>query len=195
MPNNDIFAERGRSLEEEYFRKKDRELVEKMRKAAAADQSRDEMSRQTGLQDPNVLTELQELGFTPDTVSLLPLVPVLELAWAEGGITPAERDLLVKLARSRGIAEGSPADRQLTQWMSSRPAGAVFERAGRLISAVLESGSREFHGGLTPEQLVAYCEQIASASGGIFGLRVRSVSPEERNLLTRIAADLKTRTS
>src|SRR5262245_31299431 len=137
------------------------------------------MSRQTGLQDPSVLNELQELGFMPETVSLLPLVPVLELAWAEGGITPAERDLLVKLARSRGIAEGSPADKQLTQWMSSSPGGAVFARAGRLIAAVLESGSREFHRGLTPEQLVAYCEQIAAASGGIFGLRVGSVSAEE----------------
>jgi hypothetical protein len=192
MTDHDVFAERGRALEEEYFRKKDRELVEKLRRAAAADQAREELSRQTGLSDPSVLAELQELGFTADTVILLPLVPVLELAWAEGGITPAERQMLVSLARSRGIAEGSPADRQLDAWMETRPGPDVFARAGRLISALLSSGSGVAQG-LTADRLVSYCEQIASASGGLLGLPIRAISMEERNLLTRIASDLKTR--
>jgi hypothetical protein len=192
MSDHDAFAERGRALEEDYFRKKDRELVEKMRRAAAADQARGDLSKQTGVSDPAVLAELQELGFTADTVILLPLVPVLELAWAEGGITPAERQLLVSLARSRGIAEGSAADRQLTAWMETRPAPAVFANAGRLIAALLSSGGGVVQG-LSAGQLVAYCEQIASASGGLLGLPVRAISMEERNLLTRIADDLKTR--
>jgi hypothetical protein len=192
MSDHDAFAERGRALEEEYFRKKDRELVEKMRKAAAADQARGELSKQTGLSDPALLAELQELGFTADTVSLLPLVPVLELAWAEGGITPAERQLLVSLARTRGIAEDSAADRQLAVWMTTRPGPEVFGKAARLISALLDSGAPAVKG-LTADQLVKYAEQIASASGGLLGLPIRAVSMEERNLLTRIAGDLKTR--
>ena len=194
MSDHDAFADRGRALEEEYFRKKDRELVEKMRRAAEADQARGELSKQTGVSDPAVLAELQELGFTADTVSLLPLVPVLELAWAEGGITPAERQMLVSLAKSRGIADGSAADRQLQAWMTTRPAPEVFAKAGRLISALLASGSGVAQG-LTADQLVAYCEQIASASGGLLGLPIRAISMEERNLLTRIADDLKTRST
>jgi hypothetical protein len=194
MSDHDAFAERGRALEEEYFRKKDRELVEKMRRAAAADQARGELSKQTGVSDPAVLAELQELGFTADTVSLLPLVPVLELAWAEGGITPAERQMLVSLARSRGVGDGNAADRQLQAWMTTRPAPEVFAKAGRLISALLASGAGVAQG-LTADQLVAYCEQIASASGGLLGLPIRAISMEERNLLTRIADDLKTRRS
>jgi len=192
MSDHDAFAERGRALEEEYFRKKDRELVEKMRRTAAADQARGDLSKQTGVSDPAVLSELQELGFTADTVILLPLVPVLELAWAEGGITPAERQMLVSLARNRGIAEGTAADRQLSAWMETRPAPDVFANAGRLISALLSSGSGVAQG-LTADQLVSYCEQIASASGGLLGLPIRAISMEERHLLTRIAGDLKTR--
>ena len=192
MSDHDAFADRGRALEEEYFRKKDRELVEKMRRAAEADQARGELSKQTGISDPAVLAELQELGFTGDTVILLPLMPVLELAWAEGGITAAERQMLVSLARSRGIAEGSAADRQFTAWMAERPAPEVFVKAGRLISALLDSGAPAAKG-LTADQLVKYAEEIASASGGLLGLPIRAVSMEERNLLTRIAGDLKTR--
>src|SRR5688500_15225444 len=107
MPDKDAFAERGRSLEEEYFRKKDRELIEKMQHAARDEQARKDLGAKTGLQDPELLKELQSLGFTPETVSLLPLVPVVQVAWAEGGVTSAERAGIIKLARSRGIAEGS----------------------------------------------------------------------------------------
>jgi len=193
MAEHDSLAERGRAIEEEYFRRKDRELIEKMRQAAAAEQARGEMGRRTGLDDPALLKELQDLGFTPDTVILLPLVPVLEMAWAEGGITAAERHLIVKLARSRGIEEKSPADGQLDQWMASQPGAAVFERAGRLINAVLASGSDRTASGLTAQDLVAYCEKIASASGGILGMG--KISSDERALLSRIANDLKTRHS
>lgn len=193
MTDNDKLAERGRALEDEYFRKRDRELVEKMRQAAMADQKRNELGLKTGLQDPAVLKELQDLGFTPDTVVLLPLVPVLEMAWAEGGITPAERDLIVQLARRWNIAEGSAADGQLSAWMSSRPAPSVFAHAGRLAAAMLASGSDQVTTGLTADDLVAYCEKIAAASGGLFGLRIGSVSSEEKSLLARIASDLRTR--
>jgi len=190
MPDDNIFAERGRALEEEYFRQKDRDLVEKMRQAAAAEEARREMGRKTGLVDAELLHELQELGFTPGTVSLLPLVPLLQVAWAEGGITSTERELLVQLARSRGIEEGSAADRQLVSWMTSRPAPTVFARAGRLINAMLATVTAGA-GSLSADDLVKQCEAIAGASGGMFGMG--RISAEERDLLSTIAADLKAR--
>jgi hypothetical protein len=188
VDNKNTLGERGRALEEEYFRKKDRELVERMRKAAAADQERQRLGQTTGVQDQAILAELQELGFTSETVALLPLVPALEMAWAEGGVTRDERDLLVRLARARGITEGSAADRQLADWTSARPDEAVFTRAGRLIRALLDSGTSS---GLTPDELVQHAEKIAAASGGFLG--IGRVSAEEKALLARIAEDLKGR--
>ena len=191
MTEKDIFAERGRSLEEEYFRKKDRELIEKMRRTAAATDARAEMGKKTGLTDPEMLKELEALGFTPETVVLLPLVPVVQVAWAEGDITPAERGLIVKLARARGIEEGSAADRQLSGWLDRRPAEQVFTHATRLIRAMLEAPG---HGDLSADDLVKYCESIANASGGILGV-IGRVSAEERQLLAALAAGLKGRTA
>ena len=193
MVEHDSLAERGRSLEEEYFRRKDRELIEKMRNARAAEEARGEISRKTGLQDPELLQQLQELGFTPETVGLLPVVPVLEMAWAEGEITTAEHALIVKFARSLGVVEGSAADEQLQQWMASRPDDTVFRGATRLISAMLASGSSPAGRSFTADDLVAHLEEIAAASGGILGLRVMSISSEERALLSRIASELKER--
>ena len=42
---------------------------------------------------------------------------------------------------------------------------------------------------MTPDELVKYCEAVASASGGLLGLH--RVSADERALLTTIAAEFK----
>ena len=120
MPDNPL-SDLGYSREAEYFRKRDQELIEKMRRAAAAEKTRQELSASTGLQDPEVIVELEALGFSPDTVCLLPLVPLLEVAWAEGGVSDAERLLVIQLARSRGIADGSAAGRFPARAAGRRP--------------------------------------------------------------------------
>ena len=187
MPERDSLAERGRAFEDDYFRKKDRELIEKMRTAAAADQTRQALTSGTGLTDPALLAELQALGFAPDTVSLLPLVPLVQMAWAEGGVSEAERDLIFELARSRGIASASAADQQLNGWLENRPSDDVFAGAMRLIRAMLDSGAAP--AGVSADEVVKHTEEIAAASGGILG--IGRISAEERALLERITADLK----
>src|SRR5687767_14346809 len=96
--DDDAFSGKKRKHEEEYFRKQDQELIEKMRRAAAADVTRRELGDKTRLHDSDLLNELEALGFTPDTVSLLPLIPLLQVAWAEGGVSPAERTQIMALA-------------------------------------------------------------------------------------------------
>ena len=192
MSDHDTFAKRGRALEEEYFRKKDRELIEKLRQASATEQARKDLGRKAGLDDPQLVQELQDLGFTPETVGLLPLMPIVQMAWAEGGITKAERELILRLARSRGIEAGSAADRQLTEWLTRQPSEVVFTSARRLIRAMLDSSSAPT-GDLNADDLVKYCEEIASASGGVLG--IGRVSADERALLASIAADLNARRS
>jgi len=190
MSEHDSLHERGRALEDEYFRRKDRELLEKIRRKAAAEEAERALGASAGISDPEVLHELQALGFTPETIALLPLIPVLQVAWAEGGVTPVERHLIEKLANARGIAPGSGADAQLMDWLANKPSEEVFRGAARLTQALLESGSSVV-ANLRADQLVEYCEQVASASGGIFGLG--RVSADERTLLASIAADLKGR--
>ena len=188
MVERDGTTERGRKHEEDYFRKRDRELIERMRQAATAEQTRKDLQAKTGLQDPELLRDLQELGFAPDTIALLPLVPVLQVAWAEGGVSPAERKLIVELARSRGIESGSAADQQLAAWLDRAPGASVFERATRLIRAMLDRPGPAATD-LSADGLIKYAESIASASGGMFG--IGRVSTEERKILENLASKLK----
>lgn len=192
MSTHDSLHDRGRAIEEAYFRQKDQELIDKLRKRAEAEVAQQALGAITGVSDPEVLHELQALGFTPDTVQLLPLMPVLQVAWAEGGVTPVERLLIEKIATARGIVAGGPADAQLMDWLANKPSDDVFHGAARLIRALLDSGSGVV-ADLDVDDLVGYCEKVAAASGGVFGLG--RVSLEERQLLASIASDLKGRKS
>lgn len=188
--NGDGITDDVRKREEEYFRQQDRELIERMRKASEAEQTRKALQSATGLQDAALLADLEALGFTPDTIALLPLVPVLQVAWAESGVSTAERTLIVNLARSRGIQAGTAADLQLMEWLDRPPSEETFRKAQRLIAAMLEQPDRG-DVQVNADDLLAYCEQIAAASGGIFG--IGKVSAEERAALQQIAAELKKR--
>lgn len=190
IADDDALSGRKRKHEEEYFRKQDQELIERMRRATAAAQARRDLADKTGLHDAAFLDELEALGFTPGTLQLLPLVPLVQVAWAEGGVSDAERKQIVALARARGIEPGSAADAQLDAWLAARPPEYMFSGATRLIRAMFAAQSSEMQD-LDADDLVKYCESIAAASGGILGLR--RVSPEERAALTEIANQLRAR--
>ena len=130
------------------------------------------------------------LGFRPETIALLPLVPLVQLAWAERYVSDDERTLIVQLARARAIREGSPADQQL-EWLCEPPRGEIFAGSSRFVGAMLQR-SASVVDGLTADVLVEYCERIAAVSGFLGGLS--GAGFEERDLLTRIARDLKHRT-
>ena len=86
---------------------------------------RRQLGERTGLTDPALIAELEALGFTPDTVALLPLVPVVQVAWAEGGVSTKERALVADFvpAERRGTAFGWF---HLTVGIGMLPASVVF---------------------------------------------------------------------
>lgn len=177
-----------RKREEDYFRRKDRELLEKMRAAGAADQARKELGSATGISDASLLGELEELGFTPQTIALLPLVPLVQVAWSEGGVSPEERKMILDLATQRGITAGTPGHARLIEWLETRPSDDTFRKASRLIAAMLDQPVST-GAVISAEELIQQCEQIAAASGGLFG--IGKVSSAERATLEQIARGLK----
>jgi hypothetical protein len=138
--------------------------------------------------DEGILKNLQELGFTPDTVMLLHLVPLLQMAWAEGGVSDRERDLIVEAARAHGIEKGSAADQQLTTWLAQRPSDALFERALGAVAAILQARTSDERES-SQRDLVSRLTSIASASGGILGFG--KVSAEEQRVLTRVSEEIE----
>lgn len=188
MSDKDGFKERGRALEEEYFHRKERELIEKMRAKAQADAAQQELAARTGVADTQILADLHELGYTPETISLLHLVPLVQMAWAEGNVSRRERDLIIEAARARGIESGSPADTQLQGWLATRPSDTLFAATLRAIGAMFASRP-DSERAAGEKDLLSYLMSIASASGGVLGFG--AVSDQERAVLERVAAEIE----
>jgi hypothetical protein len=185
MSNKDIFAERERGLEEEYFMRKERELIEKLHQKLSSENAQQQMAAATGIQDAEVIEALQELGYTPDTVMLLHLVPLIQVAWASGDVSDNERQLIMQAARSRGVTLGSAAEKQLNDWLTAKPSEAFFEntlRAIRIFIEALPANQRRE----SRQDLLAYSRTIAQASGGFLG--IGAVSADEQVALEAIAA-------
>jgi hypothetical protein len=187
VTDKDAFKERGRALEEEYFHRKERELIAKMRERAAAESERQRIGATTGVADAQLLQDLQELGYTAETISLLHLVPLLQMAWAEGNVSMRERDLIIEAARARGIESGSAADQQLAGWLAKRPSEELFTTTLRAIRAMLESRP-EAERQAGAKDLLSYLTSIATASGGVLGFG--AVNDEERAVLARVTQEL-----
>jgi hypothetical protein len=188
MADKELFGDRRRTQEEEYFRKRELELIEKLRQRREEAAARKELGERVGVADDEILQDLQALGYTPATVMLLHLVPLVQMAWAEGDVSARERELIQQAARAHGIPADSEADRQLASWLATRPSDEFFERTLRAIPAILEgrpAGERAAGG----RDLLSYCSEIAAASGGILGFG--KVSDEERQLLARISQELE----
>ena len=188
MADKDFLGDRRRTQEDAYFHKKEQELIAKLQQRAAERAARERLAGSAGTADEEVLSDLQELGYTPETIALLHLVPLLQMAWAEGNVSDRERELIVEAARSRGIQAGSPADAQLQAWLANRPAEALFEKTLRAVSTILQ-GRPDAERAADQKDLLANVEAIASASGGILGFG--AVSDSERQVLSRISLEMQ----
>lgn len=127
------------------------------------------------------------LGYTPETVMLLHLVPLLQVAWADGGVSNRERALIVEAARTHGIEPESVADTQLATWLVERPSADFFEQTLNVIGKILRARPVDERD-TAQHDLLAYCRAIASASGGVLGLG--KVSAEEETALARISQEV-----
>lgn len=184
MSNKDIFVERERGLEEEYFMRKERELIEKMHEKQSTEEQQKKMAEAVGIQDAEVIEALHELGYTPETVTLLHLVPLIQVAWASGDVSEKERELIYQAARSRGVSLGSPAETQLNEWLTKKPSDAFFANTLRAIRIFIEAlpGNQRRE---ARQDLVSYSRSIAQSSGGFLG--IGAISDEEHAVLNEIA--------
>ena len=183
MPSREFLGDRKHTQEEEYFRRKERELVAKLQEQGRRDKERSGIKDRLGIADEQLVTNLQEAGFAPDTLSLLHLVPLVEVSWAEGEVSARERELILGLAAGRGIAPDTEAHRQLTSWLDRCPDAQFFETAYEAIRATLARQDPESRKA-TERDLVDWSTRIAEATGGLLGLF--PVSRDERECIRRI---------
>lgn len=124
---------------------------------------------------------------------LLFLIPLIETAWAHGAIARNEKQLIFTAARAERIDEKHRLNETLDELLIYQPGQQFFDDCLSMIKAelaALDVKERE----LKSSKLINRCRDIAAAAGGNSVMDLdKSISPEEREVLARIASELNLR--
>src|SRR5689334_23386982 len=162
----DMFRDRERAEEEAYFRQHDAKLIEKLRQNAHLGEIAQALADKLHVDEPALLERIKKLGITLDTGSAFILAPLVEVAWADGEVSHAERSAILHIAKQRGVVSGSADHRQLLDWLTHRPPDEVFRTAVEAIRigiSVLPPAESEQR--ITA--MIKGCEEVAQAAGGL----------------------------
>ncbi len=162
-----------RAKEDDFFYRREQELMERMRSEAEAGAVLRQLAEVTGFSDDALLRDLQAQGFSPQTVKLLDLAPLVLVAWSDGSVGLKEKEEISLVARLHGFGEGMPGYGQLAGWLEARPSDEFFRVALRAIRAMLEALPAEERERKARE-LVSRCTGVAKASGGFLRSKVSS---------------------
>lgn len=132
----------------------------------------------SGLDDKSLLQDLLDAGIRPETFACLSLLPLCEVAWADGDISSREREAVMQAATQHGIESGSAAAALLDHWLATRPELKMVEAWKEYIAA-LAARLPPTRAKKLAEDILGRARAIAATSGGILGLGAKvSVSEQ-----------------
>ena len=185
---HDSSHDRGGPDEAPNIGRRDAVLVDKIRSRASLRRNRPRHGGEARGRRPHPPGPHRQPGRHARHGRRVPPRALVEIAWADGHVSEAERDAIFDLAIGRGVAPDSTDMAQLRQWLTAQPPPLqVFECALDTIRLGLSV--------LPPDEaqqrvtaMINACKEVARASGGLDRLlALPSVtSPQARSTLAEI---------
>lgn len=130
--------------------------------------------------DADLRTQLRALGIDGRTWRIISILPLVQVAWADGSVKPAERRRVLEIATEHGVLVGD-GRLVLEGWLRHRPSDAYFARGLTALVAIAERGGLRSCG-MSGAELVDHGREVAQAAGGFFGV-LGTVHADERAAL------------
>jgi hypothetical protein len=116
-------------------------------------------------------TWLAELKIPREAYRLVTLLPLVHVAWADGKVQREERKLILEIAAERGLLENGGRE-TLEHWLSVPPDTAQVRTDLAMLNELARSRgdiADEFDAD-SLHMLLAWCQDVADAAGGLLGL-------------------------
>ena len=181
----DAFDDRRKALEEQFFKAHNQKLVKKMQDAAQRKATREELQRLTGIAHEQVLDALVGLNVGPAAVMMMSVLPLIEVAWADGDVDDQERQVILEQAHALGLEQGSDAGLVLAKWLDDKPDASWSALWTDYVKELSKKLSADDRAQLKTEVL-GRAKLVAEASGKVLGI-TSGISKAEKKVLDRLA--------
>lgn len=176
-----FLAKRGKVLEDEFFHKENQRLIEKLRQMKRMEESKEALAEASGITSDAILESVLELNIHAQTVAALAIVPLIEVAWADGHLDEKERQAILAAAHASGLQKGHAAYELLESWLAHQPQPKLLKTWGHYIQELCGQLNQEERKSLEV-YLLGRARSVAEASGGFLGLGFK-VSRAEADVL------------
>lgn len=180
----DAFENRRKSFEAEYFARKDSQLVDKLKAVFHRKIDKESLQKATRIQNERLLENLMALNLSGELMAAFNLLPLVELAWADGAVDERETRAILAAAEQAGLVPQSKASQLIEFALKHGPnpeaREAWYHYANELKNTLSARQLAEFR-----EDLLQHARSIATASGGFMNVAF-TVSPNEKRVLDQI---------
>jgi len=174
----------GRVLEDIFFSKQDKILLDKLHQMEKMKETKKDLAQVSGITNDDILQKLVELNIRPEIVATLALVPLVEVAWADGKIEEKEKTAVLEAAGQSFVSKDSPDFDLLKRWMERKPDAKLLEAWEHYIKGLCEKLTEHQKTALKKD-LLGHARQVAESAGGILGLG-NKMSKLEQDILTKL---------
>jgi len=174
---------KAKALEDSFFAKENERILQELRAVRAREEKKKEFREYLNIDNEGIIDALVDLEVEPETLIAFSLVPLVEVAWADGEIQAKERDAIMKAAIEGGVEEGSPTCDLLRSWLQKKPDPKLLTVWKGYIEALKDSLGERSRAHLKSGTM-GRARAIAEAAGGFLG--VASISAAEKKMLEEL---------
>lgn len=183
---DDSLHHRGRVMEDMFFAEADQKLLEQMRSKIESKDHRLALRTATGIDDDEVLDQLDHSGITPESLTSVSLIPLVFVAWADRKMDPLEKAAIMRAAEANGIESDSVSHQTLQNWLTRKPAPELMETWKAYIGAIkVKLAPAAFN--QLKSSVLDRAKEVAAATGGFLNM-VNTVSDQEQKILDEMEA-------
>ena len=171
----------ARALEDAFFAEQNRRLLEQLQEEARTAERREMLKAALEIEDGALLDRLIELDMNVESVVAFGLVPLVEVAWADGEIQNAERKAILGALAAKGAEPGGIAYQLVENWLAAKPEPELLETWRHYAAAIGEALEPERRESLK-RAIMDQTRAVAEAAGGFLGLGSKISDAEQAKL-------------
>jgi uncharacterized tellurite resistance protein B-like protein len=176
------------SLEDAFFLQQDAILIQKRRELEKMKNTIEEYAKVTGITNEKVLEKFYQLQLSVDIVASLSVIPLIEVAWADGKVDDKEKHKILNHSDKFGVAKNSIEYELVERWLSHKPDAKLLDAWTHYIKGLCAELSQDEKNTLC-ETLLEHVHDVAGASGGFLGTGFgNKISASEQQMIDRLKA-------